>query len=198
MWQKDNSRLCACHDEALPCRISGLREDSCPVSFPVRLLSPGLRGYMMMQADAQAAHCTSAGKPRRKQDLRMTTSIRVASGKRERAQPRRQEKPAGLPGQSPPAPHMVPSLYVSARSAQSHAERSHCPERSHEEEKNNSVLQRASIPSLSQMCNAGTCLHPLHVLAYFTGEYEAGERLPCSFFSYWSSRCPHPGGHTHI
>lgn len=125
MWQKDNSRLCACHDEALPCRISGLWEDSCPVSFPVRLLSPGLRGYMMIQADAQAAHCTFAGKPRRKQDLRMTTSIRVASVKRERAQPRRQEKPAGLPGQSPPAPHMVPSLYVSARSAQSHAERSH-------------------------------------------------------------------------
>lgn len=114
-----------------------------------------------------------AGKPRRKQDLRMATSIRVASGKRERAQPRRQEKPAGLPGQSPPAPHMVPSLYVSARSAQSHAERSHCPTRRNKM-KHNSVLQRASIPSLSQMCNAGTCLHPPHV----TGEHEAGERLP--------------------
>lgn len=172
MWQKDNSRLCACHDEALPCRVSGLWEDSCPVSFPVRLLSPSLRGYMMIQADAQAAHCTFAGKPRRKQDLRMTMSIRVSSGKRERAQPRRQEKPAGLPGQSPPAPHMVPSLYVSARSAQSHTERSHCPTR---RKKNKTVsFSRGSIPSLSKTSKTSTCLHPLHV----TGEYEAGERLP--------------------
>ena len=55
MWQKDNSRLCSCQDEALPGRISGLWEDSYPASFPGILLSPSLRGYRMIKAGTQAA-----------------------------------------------------------------------------------------------------------------------------------------------
>lgn len=120
MWQKDNSRLCSCQDEALPGRISGLWEDSYPASFPGRLLDPRLRGYRMIKAGAQTA-CSP-------NHLYWKTKIDVvsmddpekqsSSWKKEfRIQPRRQEKQ--VQGRVLQHHTMVLTLYLSSISLHS-------------------------------------------------------------------------------